>query len=585
MEQCVLRYALTSSVALFLAGMSLPAWAADTLFFNAKVFTGNQAAPAADAVAVRDGNILAVGARDAVEKEVAADAEKVDLKGGFLMPGMIDAHAHAIFGGFNAVSAVLPEETTKIEDLAAFAKASQESGLAMVGDVVRISLITAAMWEPAQLDSVFNVAPYDKTPVVLVGSDGHTGWANKPMLERAGITTAGIAAMSDADKKFYTLDVAGNPNGFLADKGWDRALAAMPPVPVEAQMDAMREAIKEMNGVGVTAWLDPLANIAPSQPVFSASPPKEQEGVLPIYKALAASGELSAHVTGMALVNAASGPEGAEVYSALAAKYPKTDQLMVGGIKVFADGVIEFPAQTALLSKPYSNLGTAGPDVIGTDKFGQLVAATDKAGGLVHIHAIGDLAVTQALDGIAAARKVNGNSGIPHSITHLEIVQPSDFPRFKELGAIAVMQLLWAIKDEFTVEMLEPYIDPELYKHIYPAASLYKAGATIAGASDWPVSSPNPFLAIATAIARQGPDSPAPLAPEEAMTAEQMLYAYTINAARAVRREDRIGSIEPGKAADLVLIDRDVLAADPASIAEAKVMWTMFGGKKVFEAK
>lgn len=580
-----MRYALTSSVALFLATTALPAWAADTLFFNAKVFTGNAAAPAADAVAVRDGNILAVGVRDAVEKEVAADAEKVDLNGGFLMPGMIDAHAHAIFGGFNAVSAVLPEETTKIEDLAAFAKTSQESGLAMVGDVVRISLITAAMWTPEQLNGVFNVAPYDKTPVMLVGSDGHTGWANKAMLERAGITAASIAAMSADDKKFYTLDAAGAPNGFLADKGWDQALGAMPPVPVEAQMAAMRQAIKEMNGFGVTAWLDPLANRAPSQPVFSASPTKEEEGVLPIYKALADSGELTAHVTGMALANASSGPEVLDVYTTLAAKYPKTEQLMVGGFKIFADGVIEFPAQTALLSKPYTNLGTPGPDVIGTDKFGSFMAAADKAGALVHIHAIGDLAVTQALNGIEAARKANGDSGIPHSITHLEIVQAADAPRFKELGAIAVMQLMWAIKDEFTVEMLEPYIDPTLYAQIYPANTLAKAGAIISGASDWPVSSPNPFLAIATAIARQGPDSPAPLNPAEALTAEQMLYAYTINSAKAVRREDRIGSIEPGKAADLVLVDRDVLTADPAAIAEAKVMWTMYGGKKVFEAK
>ena len=576
---------IAASVAILLAATTVPAWAADALLFNGKIFTGNSAAASAEAVAIRDGDILAVGGRDAVEAAVGVDAERIDLKGAFLMPGMIDAHSHAIFGGFNAVSAVLPEDQTKIDQLATFAKTSQESGLAMVGDVVRISVITAAAWQPEELDGLFNVTPYDKTPVMLVGSDGHTGWANKAMLERAGISAASIAAMSVDEQKFYTLDGAKNPNGFLADAGWDRALAAMPAVPMEAQMAAMRQAIKELNGFGVTAWLDPLANVAPSQPVFSASPPKEQEGVLPVYKALADAGELTAHVTGMALANAASGPEVLDVYQTLVAKYPKTDNLMVGGFKIFADGVIEFPAQPALLSKPYKNLGTAGPDVIGTDRFKAFVTAADKAGALVHIHAIGDKAVTEALDGIAAARKANGDSRIPHSITHLEIVQPADFPRFKELGAIAVMQLLWAIKDEFTVEMLEPYIDPELYKHIYPANSLLTAGATISGASDWPVSTPNPFLAIATAIARQGPDSPAPLAPEQALTAEQMLYAYTINSARAVRREDRIGSIEPGKAADLVLVDKDLLNSDPPTIAEAKVIWTMYGGKKVFEAE
>lgn len=201
----------------------------------------------------------------------------------------------------------------------------------------------------------------------------------------------------------------------------------------------------------------------------------------------------------------------------------------------------------------------------------------------MHIHAIGDRAVTDALDGIEAARKANGDSGIPHSITHLEIVQPSDYPRFKQLGVVAVMQLIWALKDEFTTSMLEPYLDPSLMKLIYPARSLADAGATIAGASDWPVSSPNPFFAIKTAIDREGPQGA--LQPEEAVSAELMLYAYTINAARAVRRDDRIGSLEPGKAADLVLVDRDIRAASAKEIGEAKVLWTMFEGRKVYEAE
>lgn len=563
--------------------ISTPAFAADTVFFNGKVFTANAAAPLADAVAVRDGDILAVGKLDEVEKTAAADAARIDLGGKFLMPGMVDAHAHAIFAGFGEVSAVLPPETQSVEGLAKFAEESRSNGRGMVGDVLRLAVVTAAMWKPEQLDQTFNTAPYDKIPVVLSGTDGHTGWANRAMLERAGITRDMVGALPEADRKFYTLAADGTPNGFLADAGWDKVLGALPPVPVPAQQDALRAAVREMNSFGVTAWLDPLINIAPSQPVFSASPPKEQEGVLPIYKALADSGELTAHVTGMVLLNAASGPEAVSVYDTLAAKYPKTDRLMVGGIKIFADGVIEFPAQTASLSVPYKNLDNPGPQVIGTDTFKALVTEADKHGALVHIHAIGDLAVTQALDGIEAARKANGDSGIPHSITHLEIVQPKDFPRFKQTGAIAVMQLIWAIKDEFTVDMLEPYLDPELMKTIYPANSLAKAGATIAGASDWPVSSPNPMLAIKSAIDREGPKGT--LVPEEALTAEQMLYAYTINAARAVRREDRIGSIEPGKTADLVLVDRDLLTASAKEIGEAKVLWTLFAGQKVFEAK
>ena len=204
-------------------------------------------------------------------------------------------------------------------------------------------------------------------------------------------------------------------------------------------------------------------------------------------------------------------------------------------------------------------------------------------GALVHIHAIGDRAVTEALDGIEAARKTNGDSGIPHTITHLEIVQPQDVPRFKQLGVIAAMQLIWALKDEFTTDMLEPYLDPAFMQWIYPANSLLKAGATIAGASDWPVSSPNPFLAIRTAMNREGPKGV--LLDKEAVSAEAMLYAYTINAAKALRRADRIGSIEPGKAADFALVDRDVLSVSAKEIGDTKVVWTMYGGKKVYEAR
>jgi len=572
-------------ISALLAGLSMPslALAADMILTNGKIFTANTAAPSVEAVAIRDGNILAVGKLADVEKAASADAERIDLGGGMLLPGLIDAHVHALFAGFNSVSAILPEESRAISELGKFATESIDNKRGLVGDVLRIGVITAAYWQPAELDGLFNAAPYDKMPVVLVGSDGHTGWANKAMLTRAGVSKDFVTGLAEADRKFYTLGADGAPNGFVADAGWDKVLTALPPVPLEAQKEALRAAVKEMNGDGITAWLDPIVNVEPTGAIFSASPTKEQEGILPAYKALADNGELTAHVTGMALLNAASGPQAMEVYDTLATKYPKSDRLMVGGIKIFADGVIEYPAQTASLSKPYKNLGTPGPEVIGTDKFKALVTEADKRGALVHIHAIGDRAVTEALDGIEAARKTNGDSGIPHTITHLEIVQPQDVPRFKQLGVIAAMQLIWALKDEFTTDMLEPYLDPAFMQWIYPANSLLKAGATIAGASDWPVSSPNPFLAIRTAMNRQGPKGV--LLDKEAVSAEAMLYAYTINAAKALRRADRIGSIEPGKAADFALVDRDVLSVSAKEIGDTKVVWTMYGGKKVYEAK
>ena len=430
---------------------------------------------------------------------------------------------------------------------------------------------------------MFNAPPFAETPVILAGSDAHTGWANKVLLQRAGVTTDFIAGLGEAERKYFGHAQDFTPNGFSADTGWDKVMGAVPPVSQQTMVEAARSAVKVMNSNGVTAWLDPISNGRPAAPLFDMVPTKDDLGVLPAYKTLSDAGELSAHVTGMVLLNSRSGPEALVVYDALAAKFPKTPDLMVGGIKILADGVIEYPAQTASLSRPYKNLGTPGPEVIGTDKFKALVTAADKRDALVHIHAIGDRAATDALDAIEAARKANGDSGIPHTITHLEVVKPEDRQRFKALGVIASMQLLWSGADEYTTDLVKPYLDESLSKTLYPARSLADAGAIVAGASDWPVTSPNPFLAMTVAITRQG--TKGVLNPEEAMTAEQMLYAYTRNAAEAVRRSDRIGSIEPGKAADLVLVDRDLLTVAPAEIADTKVLWTMFGGKKVFQAE
>jgi predicted amidohydrolase YtcJ len=254
----------------------------------------------------------------------------------------------------------------------------------------------------------------------------------------------------------------------------------------------------------------------------------------------------------------------------------------VTGIKIFADGVAEFPSQTAHLSKPYKNSGRQGDLLFDPKKFAELCVAADKQGLIIHVHAIGDGAVTAALDGIAAARKANGNSGLPHTLTHEQFVQPEDFPRFRELGVVSALQLLWAEASPDTIEILKPYLDPEIYKWQYPARSILDNGGIISGASDWPVSSANLFSAIYQAETRKGPEGV--LDASQAMPREAMFYAYTRNSARAMNM-DSIGSIAVGKRADLVLLDRDVLTISPEEMRDTKVLWTMVAGKTVYRAK
>ncbi len=255
----------------------------------------------------------------------------------------------------------------------------------------------------------------------------------------------------------------------------------------------------------------------------------------------------------------------------------------VAGIKVFADGVLEYPSQTAVLSRPYHPSGKNGELLFDPAEFAEIAIRADKQKMIVHVHAIGDQAVTEALNGIAAARKANGNSGVPHTITHLQLVRAEDVPRFRELGVIASLQLYWAIAETDTIDLVKPYIDPALYAQQYPARSLLNAGAIIAGASDWPVSTPNVFQAIYRAETRKGDKGI--LDPHQRVPREAMIYAYTRNAARALGEENQIGSIAAGKHADFTLVDRDILTATAEEARDTKVLWTIVGGKTVFGSK
>jgi hypothetical protein len=215
--------------------------------------------------------------------------------------------------------------------------------------------------------------------------------------------------------------------------------------------------------------------------------------------------------------------------------------------------------------------------------FARIAVAADKQGMIVHVHAIGDQAVTEALNGIEAARRANGDSGVPHTITHLQFIRPEDIPRFRELGVIASFQLYWANAETDTIELVKPYVDAAIYQWQYPARSVLDQGGIIAGASDWPVSTANVFRAIYQAETRKGPEGV--LDESQRVPREAMLYAYTRNAARALRLENQIGSIAPGKQADFALLDRDVLTITAEEARDTKVLWTIVGGQTVYGEK
>jgi predicted amidohydrolase YtcJ len=540
---------------------------AEQIFFHAKVFTGDPDNPYADAVAIRGGKILAVGNLAEVSKLASPNAEHIDLEGKSLFPGFIDSHSHSIDGGLSLISADITDKVDSLDQLPAFVDDARKAGRGMRGDILEVSGMPLAFWSHLDtLNADFSKGVYEKQCILLRGMDGHTSWANPALLVRAGITREFLQKLTPQQRSYYGTDKKMEPNGFVVDAGSEKIEALLPPYTPEQLLAAGRAALQYNYSLGITAWLDPLA----------------LDYVLKAYKMLADRGELTSEVVAFPQVFAKDPPAELARLQKTREEYKNVPHLHVTGVKIFADGVVEYPSQTAHLSKPYKNTRRNGDLLFDPEKFAQLCVMADKRGLIIHVHAIGDGAVNAALNGIAAARKANGNSGLPDTLTHEQFVLPSDFPRFRELGVVSALQLFWADASNDTIEIVKPYIDPEIYKWQYPARSILDNGGVISGASDWPVSTANVFKATYQAETRKGPEGV--LDPPQDMPREAMFYAYTRNSARAMNMNS-IGSIAPGKRADLVLLDRDVLTVSPEEMRDTKVLWTMVGGKVVWRAK
>ena len=554
--------------------------ATDLVLINGKIFTADRAQPKVQALAVQDGKVLQVGSDAQIKALITPQTKVVDLGGKTLMPGLIDTHSHAIFGGLEMVSANMEDEVVDLDELEKRLRGWRDDGKARHGDVLTIAGMSSVYWAKAEeLGKKFNNGEWADVPVVFTGSDHHTAWANDFMLKRAGIDAALLKTLPAAEADTIGKRADGTPNGFLVDAGWDRVSSKIP-VPSAADMlKAAQSAVRYNNSVGITAWMDPAANAAPGEPLFALKPTEKTVGVLPAYKALSETGGMSAHVAALLVANPKSIPADLDTLDKVRQQFQGIPNLTLPGVKIFADGVIEFPAQSAAMIDPYSNSHKQGELLIDPKHFGELVSAIDQRGWLVHIHAIGDRAVRESLNGIAQARK-DRQSGVTHSITHLQIVNPKEFARFKPLNVIASMQLLWASADDYTTDMIKPYVSALAFRYQYPAHSLLKQGATISGASDWPVSSPNPWNAMAQAVTRLGPLGVLNI--KEAVDRETMFYAYTANAARTIGLDKQIGSLSPGKQADFIVLDRDVFTVDDKALSDTQVLQTWFAGREVY---
>lgn len=535
----------------------------DTLFVNGSVFDGHTYRPGWS-VAIRSGRIAAAGP-DLAELR-GPRTEVVDLAGGLLLPGFVDAHVHPVQGGLERarcdLSPVSGRDAT-LRTISAYAEAHPELDWILGGGWHQPDYPGGAP-AAADLDAVVG-----DRPAFLVNADHHGAWVNSRALALAGIDAR---TPDPADGRIERAP-DGTPTGTLHEGAMELVGRLVPPTTHEEQVAALTDAQAYLHSFGITGWQDAIfgdyANLTDSTPA---------------YVELARTGRLTARVNGALWwrrdVGAEQIPGLLERREAL--HFPR---LRAGSVKIMQDGIAEnFTA--GLLDPYYDGCGcrtaNAGLSFVDPLALREHVTALDAAGFQVHVHAIGDRAVREALDAFEAARMANGEGDLRHHIAHLQVVHPDDIGRFAALGVTANMQALWAVYEPQMLELTIPFLGPERTGWQYPFGDLARSGARLAAGSDWPVSSPDPLAAVQVAVNRRTGDGEyEPFLPEQALDLATALAAYTSGSAW-VNHADETGRIEPGMLADLAVLDRDPFLAPVEEIERARVLATYVEGEVVF---
>jgi predicted amidohydrolase YtcJ len=544
-----------------------PVEPADLVLRGGAVYTLDTARSWAQAVAVRDGSIVYVGSDEKAAPFIGEETRVVDLDGRMLLPGFQDAHIHPITGGLRAIRCELGNLTTQDAYLKAVAEyaAAHPDEAWILGGGWSMDAFPGAIPDGSLLDEIV-----PERPVYLRSSDGHSAWVNAKALEIAGIT----AQTPDPPGGRIDRDPAtGEPVGALQEEAAMTLVEKHAPPPTLAQRVAgLRFALRMLGGYGITAFQDAAAGSSAGIGVSDA---------LDTYQYLDARGELTARVVAAQWWAPERGEEQIAEMVERRGRYTR-GRVRATSVKIMQDGVME--NHTAVLLEPYlGKPGVKGIPMLNPQALEQIVAKLDRESFQVHFHAIGDGAIRQSLDAVEAARKANGNRGTRHHISHIQLFDPADIPRFRELDVVANFQPLWAYADSYITDLTIPFLGPERSRWMYPIGSLRRSGAVLAFGSDWSVSSANPFEEMEVAVTRMGAHGETSTAylPEERIDIGSAIAAFTIGSAYVNSLERQTGSIEVGKWADLIVLDRNLFAIEPSEISETRVLLTLLEGKPV----
>jgi len=569
MARSLSRLGSASLIAL-VAGWSAPAAAqpapVDLVFLHGTVLTPSGSA---QALAVAQGTIVAVGSDEEIGKLAGSSAQTVDLAGRTVMPGLYDMHVHTYFAGRDKLSCRFPQGADARTIVAAVKACAAK---AKPGEWITGGSWVGAAFKPGEQNKRLLDAVAPNNPVMLNDESLHSVWVNSRVLAIAGITRETKAVEGGVIDR----DAKGEPTGVLREVTARDIERFMPKATPEQQALAIKVATDEMLSYGIVGFTD-------------AAVRREMIAGLSGY---ARSGGLKQYARGCIVWGPNSGDSEAFIPQRQAWS---TGRLKLDCVKMFLDGV-PLEGRTAVMLAPYEHRGGPHDDqgpgqgkglkLIPEDKLFPAVAAFDRQGIQVKFHAAGDGSVREAVEAIAAARKANGDTGPHHEIGHNTFIDMADVPKGRELHFTwELSPYIWWPTPITSVDIAKA-VGPERMKRLWPMRDVVESGANVVIGSDWPVvPSVNPWIAFETLVTRQVPGaSGEPINAGQRISREQAMALLTRNGAAEMGRLDKGGTLEPGKLADLIILDRNPLTVPVGEIHQTKVLATYIAGEKVFTA-
>jgi predicted amidohydrolase YtcJ len=540
-----------------------PSPVADTLIVHARIYTVNVRQPWAEALAIRGDKLLAVGSAKEIGAYRGVATKVIDAQGKLVLPGFADCHIHFMEGslGLTQVDLNGSKSVAEIQKRVKEYAASHPNNHWIAG-----MGWTYSTFGPAALpDKKFLDEVVPERPVFLQAYDGHSSWANSKALALAGITPE----TPDPPHGKIVRDEKGEATGALKESAGDLVAKFMPKPTHEERLAALRLGMREANKFGLVR-------------VHSAGQDFEW---LSLYDELRQRQQLSVRLyVAYFLDPPLLTPDAIKQIEQARGTY-HDDWISGGAVKTMLDGVIE--AHTAAMLEPFSD----DPTQIGKlfwepAKYKQAITELDRRGLQIFTHAIGDKSVRLALDAYQEAAETNHTGDARPRIEHIETITAQDIPRFAKLGVIASFQPLHAYPDDNVLNVWARNAGPERTQRAWVWHSVESTGGVLAFGSDWPVVTLNPWPGVQNALTRRTREgNPADgFVPQERISLEDAIKAYTLGAAFAGRREKTEGSLEPGKLADLIVLSQDLFKIEPDQIANTEVMLTMVGGKAVYQA-